>query len=52
MELSGEVNQQQAYELAGYKCRGETARKEAERTLRLPHVKKYLARAGAREGRI
>lgn len=47
MELSGEVNQQHAYKLAGYKCRGKTAKTEASRTLSLPQVKKYLA--GARE---
>ena len=38
MELAGKVNQQQAYELAGYKCRGEAARGEAERTLQKPYV--------------
>ena len=52
MELSGKVEKRKAYEMAGYKCRGETARVEAERTLRLPHVKKYLARARARNRRV
>jgi len=35
-------NKGKAYELAGYKCSGETARTEAEKTLRKPHVKSYL----------
>ena len=48
MELSGEVNQQKAYEMAGYKCRGKTAKTEASRTLSKPPLKKYLARARAR----
>lgn len=34
-------NKREAYEEV-YAARGETARVEAERTLRLPHVKKYL----------
>lgn len=51
MELAGKVNQREAYEMAGYKCRGETARVEADRTLHLPHVKKYLAGARARYSR-
>lgn len=51
MELTGKIEKRRAYELAGYRCRGETARVEAERTLRLPHVKKYLARARARNRR-
>ena len=52
MELSGEVNQQTAYELAGYKCRGKTAKTEASRTLSKPPVKKYLARAGKRRAAV
>ena len=48
MELSAEVNQQQAYELADYKCRGKTAKTEASRTLSKPLLKKYLARACVR----
>ncbi len=48
MELTGEVNHQKAYELAGYKCRGKTAKTEASRTLSKPPLKKYLARARAR----
>lgn len=47
MEFAGKVNRQQAYEMAGYKCRGETARVEAARTLQIPHLKKYLARERA-----
>ncbi len=47
MELTGKVNKRKAYELAGYRCRGETARVEAERTLQIPHVRAYLARARA-----
>ncbi len=35
-------NKRIAYELAGYKCRGETARKEAEREMAKPLVKAYL----------
>ncbi len=35
-------NKRIAYELAGYKCRGETARKEAQREIAKPHVKAYL----------
>ena len=34
--------------MAGYKCRGQTAKKEATRTLSKPPLKKYLARARAR----
>ena len=48
MELAGKVNQQKAYELAGYKCRGKTAKTEASRTLSKPSLKKYLARARIR----
>lgn len=51
MELRGEVNQQKAYELAGYKCRGKTAKTEASRTLSKPPLKKYLAHARARNRR-
>ena len=36
-------NKREAYEKV-YKARGETARVEAERTLRLPHAKAYLRR--------
>jgi len=45
MELSGEVNQQQAYGSAGCKCRRKTAKVEASRITREVLVKKYLARA-------
>lgn len=51
MELIGKVNNRQAYEDAGYSCRGETARKEAEKTLRKPHVKRYLARVRAKRAK-
>ncbi|MHC4631114.1 MAG: terminase small subunit [Planctomycetota bacterium] len=52
MELSGKANKRQAYELAGYKCRGEVARVEAERTLRKPYVSAYLARARKRRAKV
>ncbi|NQT00603.1 MAG: terminase small subunit [Planctomycetes bacterium] len=52
MELAGEVNQQKAYELAGYKCRGKTAKTEASRTLSKPPLKKYLARARKRRAKV
>ncbi len=48
MEMSGKVNQQKAYEMAGYKCRRKTAKTEASRTLSKPPLKAYLARARAR----
>jgi phage terminase small subunit len=51
MELAGKVNQQKAYELAGYKCRGKTAKTEASRTLSKPPLKAYLTRARARNRR-
>ena len=51
MELTGKVEKRKAYELAGYKARGKTAEVEASRTLSLPQVKKYLARARARNRR-
>lgn len=35
-------NKQKAYELAGYKCRGKTAKTEAQREMDKPHVKAYL----------
>ena len=35
-------NQRIAYELAGYESRGETARVEAQRMMKVPHVKAYL----------
>lgn len=52
MELAGKVNKRLAYEMAGYKCRGETARVEAERSLQIPHVLAYLSRARARVKRV
>lgn len=35
-------NKRIAYELAGYKARGKTAKTEAQREMDKPHVKKYL----------
>lgn len=35
-------NKQKAYELSGYKCRGKTAKTEAQREMDKPHVKAYL----------
>jgi len=52
MELAGEVNQQKAYELAGYKCRGKTAKEEASRTATKPQLKTYLARARKRRAKV
>ena len=52
MELHGEVNHQKAYEMAGYKCRGKTAKTEAYRTLTKPPLKAYLSRARARVKRV
>lgn len=37
-----EPNKGLAYELAGYKCRGKTAKTEAQREMDKPHVKAYL----------
>lgn len=37
-------NQTKAYCLAGYKCKGKSATKEASKTLTLPHVKAYYDR--------
>jgi len=35
-------SKEKAYELAGYKCRGDAARTEAQRMMDLPQVKAYL----------
>ena len=37
----GKPDKRIAYEKSGYKCRGETARVEAEKTLRKPYVAEY-----------
>ena len=51
MEISGRVNQSDAYRLAGSKCKGKTLEQEASRTASKPQVLEYLTRARARVNR-
>lgn len=52
MEISGKVNQAEAYKLAGSQCTGKTARTNASRMLTNANVSAYLSRARARVKRV
>lgn len=52
MEISGKVNQSEAYKLAGSKCTGKTLTEEASKTTRKPQVLAYLSRARERVKKV